>query len=108
MTTKYEIYCGTEAPYLIPDAAEELARELAAQAFPDGHSIRIEDGCWLSRETGRVIQEKTVVVTWLCSDADKLNGVAHQRVNRMAGAYKQQASQEAVLVTTQEVYSVLV
>ena len=107
MTTKYEIHCGSDAPNMTPDEAMDLARQLAAEAFPHGHSVRVEDGCWMMAN-GEIVTEKTVVITWLCSDSDKSAGLAHARANRLAGSYKHLARQEAVMVTTQEVYSVMV
>lgn len=107
MSTKYEIRMGCDCPHIDQEAAEDLARHLCADAFPAGHSIRVEQGCW-AMANGTIVHENTVVCTWYATDQQKANGEAHARVNRLAAQYKELARQEAVMVTTEEVFTVLV
>lgn len=102
MTVQFQVYCGTDAPHIDAVSCEDLARNLAAEYFPHGHSVRIEDGCW-RMQTGEVVNERTVVITWL---ADSVSD--HQRVGKMAGQYKELARQEAVMIVKQEVDSFMV
>jgi hypothetical protein len=54
--------------------------------------------------TGEVVNERTVVVTWLSN-----NGLeADTAVGNMAGQYKNLARQEAVMIVKQEVNSFMV
>ena len=108
MTTIYRIHCGLDTNgHQSHEEAEILIRALAADAFPHGHTIIKSDGCWQHSE-GHTVIEPTIIVEWLASDQQKANGEAHARVNRLAGQYKEQAYQEAVMVTTHEVYAVFV
>ena len=107
MTTKYEIHMGCDCPHIDQEAAEDLARHLCADAFPHGHTIRVDQGCWQMQD-GSVVHENTVVCTWLATDQQKANGEAHAKVNRLAAQYKDLARQQACMVTTQEVFSVFV
>lgn len=103
MTVQFQIYCGTDAPHIDAASCEDLARNLAAEYFPHGHSVRIEDGCW-RMATGEVVNERTVVVTWLTDSNDLTNA----NVGKMAFDYKNLARQEAVMVVRQEVNSFMV
>ena len=103
MTVKFTIYCGTDAPHIDAVSCEDLARNLAAEAFPHGHSVRIEDGVW-KMQTGETVNERTVVITWFTDS--KAEGNA--KVGKLAGDYKTLARQEAVLVEVQEVDSFFV
>ena len=100
MAVQFSVFCGTDAPNLTPDQCEELARNLAAEYFPAGHSVRIEDGCW-KMQTGDVVKERTVVITWL-TESDALTNA---KVGKLAHQFKNEAQQEAVLVIRQEVDS---
>jgi hypothetical protein len=102
MTVQFQIYCGTDAPHIDAVSCEDLARNLAAEYFPHGHSVRIEDGAW-KMATGEVINERTVVITWLTDST-----VDEHLVGKMAGQYKTLARQEAVLIIKQEVNSFIV
>ena len=103
MTIQFQVYCGTDAPHIDAVSCEDLARNLAAEYFPHGHSVRIEDGCW-RMETGDVVNERTVVITWLSDNGPEANTA----VGKMAGQYKELARQEAVMVVKQEVDSFMV
>lgn len=100
MAVQFSIFCGTDAPHIDATACEDLARNLAAEYFPAGHSVRIEDGCW-KMQTGEVVNERTVVITWMTQD-DALTNAA---VGKMAHDYKNLARQEAVMIIRQEVDS---
>lgn len=103
MATQFQIFCGTDAPHIDPIACEDLARNLAAEYFPHGHSVRIEDGCW-KMATGEIVKERTVVITWL-TDSDELT---NKNVGKLAFDYKNLARQEAVMIIRQEVDSFMV
>ena len=107
MTVCYQIYCGLDSNGFEVNT-EALVYKLASKYFPDGYSVREEQGSWLSRETGETIREKTLVVTWYVTDHDKLAGQAHKQVSRFAGAYKTHGYQESVLVVSHECYGVMV
>ena len=97
---KFTFYLGTDTNGFDVDA-EALALKLAAKYFPQGHSIREETGRWLS-EQGPVT-EKTIVVTWLCESK-----MSPSTAGQFAKAYKKQAYQEAVLITSEQVDAVFV
>ena len=107
MTTLYTIHCGLDTNGHDVDA-DSLARQIAAECFPDGHTIIEAQGRYLMRTTGEVIDEPTLIVQWMATDAQKANGEAHAKVNEFAAAYKAFAHQESVMITTQEVYAVFV
>ena len=107
MTTQYVITCGLDTNgHQSPEEAAALVRELAAEIFPNGHTIREVTGRWMSQNGP--VDEPTLEVVWMATDEQKANGVAHALVNRLAGQYKSRAYQEAVMVTTSEVYAVFV
>ena len=115
MTTQYTITCGTDTNGNDDRitwkgeraTAKEIALALAAEYFPHGHTIREVVGRWQCAD-GTVVTEPTIEIIWMATDAQKANGEAHARVNKVAGLYKQHCYQEAVMVTTQEVYAVFV
>ena len=93
---QHRIYCGLIAPNLSEAEAEQVARQLALEFFPNGHTIFAAEGVW----AGAMVQckERTVVVeVWEGS------GFGQPDVNGFAGAYKVRAEQEAVVVITQQV-----
>jgi len=96
---KFQFYLGTDTRgKLTEQAAIQLAYDLAADHFPNGHSIREEEGRWTGEQGS--IQEVTVVVSWLTEDA---SSKTDQRAARFAAAYKDGAYQEAVLVEKQSI-----
>ena len=107
MSTLYSISCGLDTNGADVDA-DSLARQIAAECFPDGHTIIEAQGRYLMRTTGEVIDEPTLIIQWMATDAQKLNGEAHERVNQFAAAFKAFANQESVMITTQDVYAVFV
>ena len=111
MSTIYTISCGLDTPWaadlITTDDARHLVLKLAAEAFPHGHTIREVTGRWSDRNSV-TITEPTVEAVWVASDAQVASGEAHERVSAMAAAYKDQARQEAVMVTAQQVDAWLV
>lgn len=105
MSTLYTIHCGLDTNGHNVDA-EMMARQCATECFPDGHTIIKAEGRYLMRATGEVINEPTLIIQWMATDAQKMNGEAHARVNHFATEYKAAAFQESVMITTQEVYAV--
>ena len=114
MTTQYTITCGLDTNGNDDRitwkgeraTAKEIALTLAAEYFPNGHTIREVTGRWMSQNGP--VDEPTVEIVWMATDAQKASGEAHALVNKVAGLYKQHCYQEAVMVTTQEVYAVFV
>ena len=94
-TTRFTIYCGTDTNGHDVDG-RQLAYDLAADLFPNGHSIREEQGRWQG-EVG-TIDEATVVVTWI-SDAPDARATA---IN-FCSAYKDMAWQESVMMLSDTV-----
>lgn len=93
---KFEFHLGTDTNGHDDVNAIQLAYDLAAEHFPHGHSIREEDGRWMS-DHGPV-DELAIVVTWLVSAEQEASGEADRRASRFASAYKDGAFQEAVMV----------
>ena len=87
----FSIYCGLDTNGADVDAST-IARSLAADAFPQGHTITSATGRWTG-EVG-VIDEPTLVIT-VCG-GDELKPA----IKGFTTAYKQQANQESVMVTT--------
>ena len=117
MSTVYTISCGLDCPNVGPvklnaAKARQLVLNLALEAFPYGHTIREVTGRWQEEKPrlspgsnvySSTITEPTIEVVWVASDAQVASGEAHKRVSAMAAAYKDQARQEAVMVTAQQV-----
>ena len=93
---RFTFYLGTDTNGRVIDA-ESVALRLAAEHFPMGHSIGEEIGRWMTEQG--LVTEKSIVVTYLCEASKE----SETRASRFAGAYKEQAFQEAVLVTREEV-----
>ena len=97
---KFQFFLGTDTNGQAVDG-QAIAYKLASQHFPHGHSTHEIQGRWLS-EAGPV-DEKTVVVTWYAAADLILTGEADKRASAFAGAYKNEAFQESVLIERQEV-----
>jgi hypothetical protein len=106
MTTRFQIFCGTDTNGRDVDA-KQLALDLAAKYFPHGHSISEEIGRWQTAD-GAIVTEPTVVITWVASDSQVQTHEAEVRVGRLAGEFKTRAFQEAVLITRQEIDAIFV
>lgn len=122
MTTQYTISCGLDCPNvkpvkLSPSEARALVLKLALEVFPYGHTIREVTGRWQegqprlspgSNVYSSTVTEPTIEVVWVAADDQVASGEAHRRVSQLAAAYKDQARQEAVMVTAQKVDSWMV
>lgn len=115
MSTIYTISCGLDAPWaadlVTTDDARQLVLDLALEAFPYGHTIREVTGRWQEEKPrlspgsnvySKTITEPTIEVVWVASDDQVASGEAQQRVTQLAAAYKEQARQEAVMITAQQ------
>ena len=82
-------------------STDTMARDLAAKYFPHGHTIYEAKGRW--EQGGRVCNEPTLVIeVW------EVNGFERQPLGEFAGAYKNRAMQESVVIITQEVEAVVI
>ena len=114
----YRIYCGLDTNNKEDQygkvcfyngrrqSAKELALILAAECFPNGHTVYEANGRWMG-EVG-VINESTIIVEFMAGEQQILDGSAHKAVARFAGLYKVNAYQESVLVTDTEVNAAFV
>jgi len=94
-----KIVCGCESPAMREDQAHLAVLRLAAQYFPNGHTVTVGHGRWMSPERG-LVSEKTVIVSVLAGDRkDPIFSTAYE----FAGAYKAEAQQDAVIVQLQEI-----
>ena len=99
---KFSFYLGTDTrDRMTEQAAIKMAYDLASRHFPNGHSIREEDGRWMSQEGP--VDELTIVVSWMAEASLVVSGEADRRASQFAAAYKDGAFQEAVLVQRQTV-----
>ena len=97
MTNIFRIYCGLDTKGQIhPELVRGMAQRLACQYFPQGHTLIEAQGQWLG-EMGPV-QENTVIIEVMTTTEDEV-----KKVWELAGAYKEAAFQEAVMVTRTQV-----
>lgn len=92
-------YCGLESPELSPVQCRERLSNLAARHLPNGHTMIDARGCWLSPERG-IVQEPTIVLQVF---AERRGDATHQALLTIARLYKNEAFQDAVIVTAQEI-----
>lgn len=86
----FRIYCGLDTKgQLTLDQARETALGLACDWFPHGHTIIEATKRWL--QDNAPVTESTIIIELLTDD--------EIRVRRLAGAYKNLAFQEAVMIT---------
>lgn len=97
MTIQFNFFLGTDTNGADVNA-KQLALDLAAKYFPNGHTVSDTLGRWIG-QVG-VINEATIVVTWL---TDLPPAICNITAKDFSEAYKQQANQEAVLFTQQEI-----
>ena len=115
MSTIYTVSCGLDCPNVTPRMctarARQLVLDLALEAFPYGHTIREVTGRWQEEKPrlspgsnvySKTITEPTIEVVWVASDEQVASGAAERRVTQLAAAYKEQARQEAVMITAQQ------
>ena len=101
----YRFFLGLDTNGANIDALD-VANSLAANCFPHGHTIYNAQGRW----TGAVgvIDEPTLIVEWMASAEQIANGSAHRLAQFFAGAYKNEANQESVLITQQDIEATFV
>ena len=93
----HNIYCGLESGAFGPLEAREIVLDLATLHFPGGHTIIDATGRWQTTD------EPTVIVqVW------EVDGFGKPPVGEFAGAYKEVARQEAVVIITQEAEAVII
>lgn len=97
MTLLFSAYCGLESPDLSPAECRECLSNLAARHLPNGHTIIEAEGRWLSPERG-IVQESTMIVQVFAERGDAV----HQALLTVAGLYKNDARQDAVLIIATE------
>ena len=98
MTLQLTAYMGTESTVLREDQAHCKALHLAALHLPNGHTVTVGHGRWMSPERGLVSEKCVMVMVW----ADRGSDV-HKAFLAMCADYKAAAAQDAVGVTVQEV-----
>ena len=96
----YRFYLGLDTNGANVDA-RDIANSLAASCFPHGHTVYDAQGRWIG-EVG-VIDEPTLIVEWMASSERIVDGSAHRLAQFFAGAYKDEANQESVLITQQDI-----
>ena len=99
------IYCGLDTNGANVDA-NKIANDLAAKYFPQGHTVINANGRWIG-DVG-VIDEPTLIIQCMFAAQTVNANIAHELVNSFCSDYKQQANQEAVLVTWQEIKAAFV
>ena len=98
----FRIYCGLDTKgRLTLDQARETALGLAADWFPHGHTIIEATGRW--QQDNAPVTEPTLIIEVITETV-----VQESFVFSLAGAYKNLAFQEAVLVTKTAIEAVLV
>lgn len=97
MTIQFNFYLGTDTNGADVDA-KQLALNLAAKYFPNGHTVSDTLGRWTG-DVG-VIDEATIVVTWITELAESSSKTT---AKSFANEYKLQANQESVLITAQKI-----
>ena len=91
-------YMGTESTVLREDKAHLKALHLAARHLPNGHTVTVGHGRWMSPERGLVSEKTVAVMVWAADRKDPVFKAFYE----MCGAYKAAAAQDAVGVTIQE------
>lgn len=97
MTTQIKIFCGLDTKgRLTLDQARETALGLASDWFPHGHTIVEATGRW--QQDNAPVNEPTIIVEVITT-----NSTQEAFAYSLAGAYKNLAFQESVLITRQEI-----
>lgn len=94
----FTAYLGLESVCLSEKDAHIKALHLAARHLPNGHTVLTGHGRWMSPERG-LVSEKTVLVQVWAERGDEI----HQALLTMARLYKNEACQDAVVVTAVDV-----
>ena len=92
-------YMGTESKILREDQAHCKALHLAALHLPNGHTVNVGHGRWMSPERGLVSEKTVQVMVWAADRKDPV----FKAFYAMCADYKAAAAQDAVGVTIQEV-----
>ena len=93
----HNIYCGLDSRALGPSEARQAVLDLASLHFPNGHTIIDATGRW------RHADEATIIVqVW------EVDGFGTPPYADFAGAYKEVAQQEAVVVITQPAEALII
>jgi len=92
------LYCGLESPALSETQCRLRLANLAAKYLPNGHTIIEAAGRWYSPERG-IVDEPTLVVQVFAERGTDLWRAAYA----LAGAYKDEARQDAVAIVHQEI-----
>ena len=96
---RFSFYLGTNTRgRMTEQSAIKIAYDLAAEHFPNGHSIHEEEGRWTGQEGP--VDEITIIVSWL-AEAD--HSMHDHQASCFAKAYKDATYQEAVLIEKQTV-----
>lgn len=103
MTTQFTIVCGLDTNGHDVDA-RALILDLAAEAFPHGHTIRESVGRW-QLASGDTVTESTIEVVWLTEEP---HAEAWPLVAGVAADFKAGAFQEAVLITEEKITATFV
>ena len=85
------IYCGLLSSEGTQEDMAQVVRELAIQFFPTGHTIHEAQGRWKGL-SGPVDEQTLIVEGW------EVAGFGKPPYTEFAGAYKNQAKQEAVVI----------
>ena len=93
----HNIYCGLESRAFGPSEARQTVLDLASIHFPNGHTIIDATGRW-----GTTDEPTVIVQVW------EVDGFGKPPYTEFAGAYKEVALQEAVVIITQEAEAVII
>ena len=94
----FTAYLGLESVCLSEKDARIKALQLAARHLPNGHTTIDARGRWLSPERGLVSEPTLLVQVW-AERGDEI----HQALLAMSRLYKNEACQDAVVVTAVDV-----
>ena len=94
----FTAYLGLESVCLSEKDAHIKALHLAARHLPNGHTVISGFGRWMSPERG-LVSEKTLLVQVWAERGDNI----HQALLKVAREYKNEACQDAVVVTAVDV-----
>ena len=99
------IYCGLDTNGAEIDA-RKVALTLAAKYFPTGHTVVDTLGRY-SGQVGIIDEPSILIQVMSASDETAADNLNHA-VNLFCDAYKQDANQESVLVTWQQIQAAFV
>ena len=97
----HSIYCGLQSSDLTEDQARQLVLDLAAEHFPNGHTIHEATGRW----RGVMVQcdEPTLIIeVW------QVDGFGIPPIGDCAADYKELARQESVVILSHQSDAVVI